>query len=447
MSVSEVHPEYNEASEDWAKVRDAILGERAIKKAGTAYLPMPSGFLSADDNGASLYAAYQMRARFGEYTLPTVSGMVGVIHPSEEKSKIDLPTQLEYIWEDADGNGASLESFHQAITEGLVTYGRVGIQVTAPKDGGEPYLVLWSTIAIVNWDDDFIVLNASKYERDGFTWEWKEYRRVIERTAEGTIISSLYEGDNIVEPETEIRSVSGPMELFPFVVVNANGVGLDITPPPVLGVARAAVSEYQLSADYRWQLYMSGQETLVIINGDAPEAVGAGVVIELKGDTDGAQPDAKYVGPTGAGIEAHSKAMEEERNKAVAAGAKLLQFDSKAAESGDALRTRFRTHASTLMGIAQASARGLERALRVLGALKGLAEEARNKITVSPPKDLANEQLTGQEAESLVRVWQAGGMSKPSLFENLQRGGLISPERDFEAEEKLLDDAEVNRGF
>lgn len=439
MTVDTVHPEYAERKEDWDLIRDSLEGERVVKREGEKYLPMPSGFLSADDGGAKFYRDYQKRARFGEYLTPTVAGMLGVIHSSEEKARIEIPTQLEYLWESSDGNDTPLESFHQSLTEAVLSYGRAGVQVTAPSEGGDPYLALWGTHAIVNWDEEFVVLDDSQYERSEFVWTWKEIRRVISSSDSGVMSVQYKDGIKNEDGEIEIKGVNGSLSRFPFILVNPFGVGLELKAPPVLGVARAAVSEYQLSADYRWQLYMSGQETLVVINADAPTAVGAGVVIELKGETDGKQPDAKYVGPSGSGISAHQTAMKDERDKAVAAGAKLLYFDKNAAESGDALRTRFKGHAATLMGVAQASCRALERALRVAGEMRGLGDDAINRIVVTPPKDLEENMMSGTEAEAWTRVWEMGGFSSMSLHERLQRGGAISPDRTFEEEQDLIE--------
>jgi hypothetical protein len=439
MTILTVHPDYAEYLDDWKLIRDAMIGERAIKAAGELYLPMPSGFRDDADNGAALYAAYQKRARFGEYLAPTVAGMVGVIHSSEERAKIELPAQLEYLWEGADVSGQTpLEAWHQALTHELISYGRAAVQVTAAEAGSDPYLALWSALSVVNWDEDLVIFDDSRYERDGFVWKWQERRRVVERRAEGVIFSTVYVGDGTEISTSEIRGVSGSPTRFPVVLVNAAKVGAELVPPPVLGVARAAVSEYQLSADYRWQLYMSGQETMVVINGEAPKAVGAGVVIELRGETDGQQPDAKYVGPAGTGIAAHRVAMEDERQQAIAAGAKLLQFDKQAAESGDALKTRFRGHVATLVGIAQASCRALEQALRVVGELKGLSDDQLDKILVTPPKDLAEQIMSGTEAEAWTRVRDMGGISSLSLYERLQRGGAINPDRSFEEEQELI---------
>ncbi|MCJ8520481.1 hypothetical protein ABID21_003652 [Pseudorhizobium tarimense] len=53
---------------------------------------------------------------------------------------------------------------------------------------------------------------------------------------------------------------------IPFVMMGARDLSLAPELPPLLGVARSAIALYQLSADYRWQLFMTGQETLVVIN-------------------------------------------------------------------------------------------------------------------------------------------------------------------------------------
>jgi hypothetical protein len=221
---------------------------------------------------------------------------------------------------------------------------------------------------------------------------------------------------------------------IPFVVIGAKDLAVEPEDPPLIGVARSAVSLYQLTADYRWQLYQTGQETLVIVNGDAPDTVGAGVVITLKGEPN-LTPDAKYVGPSGTGIEAHERAIAAERGNAISAGARLLDSEKRTAESGDALRLRYTAQPATLTTISQASAAGVEKALRYVAVMIGADPE---QVVVKPNLQFVDQVMDPQQAVNLVKVWQAGAMSKLSLFENLQRGELISAERSFEDEEEEI---------
>ncbi|WMT92798.1 DUF4055 domain-containing protein [Pelagibacterium sp. H642] len=169
---------------------------------------------------------------------------------------------------------------------------------------------------------------------------------------------------------------------------------------------------------------MTGQETLIIINGDAPDAVGAGAVITIKqgsGD-EAARPDVKYVGPAGTGIGAHRVAMQDERQNAAQAGARSFNSaEHRTAESGDALRIRFAAETVTLTSIAQSSAQGLEKALRNIAVMIGQAPE---RVTVNPNLSFVDATMTPAEAEALVRVWQSGAISYQTLYENLQRGEI-----------------------
>lgn len=179
---------------------------------------------------------------------------------------------------------------------------------------------------------------------------------------------------------------------------------------------------------------MTGQETATVINGDAPDAVGAGVVLVLKGEPN-MTPDFKYVGPSGTGIQAHERALAAEKQNAIAAGARLLDSEKRTAESGDALRLRYTAQTATLTTISQASAAGLEKALRYVATIIGANPD---EVIVTPNLQFVDQLMDPQAAANLVKVWQAGGMSKLSLFENLQRGELISAERSFEEEEEEI---------
>jgi hypothetical protein len=214
---------------------------------------------------------------------------------------------------------------------------------------------------------------------------------------------------------------------------------MDLSPkveaPPLIGVANAMRSIYQLSADYRHQLYMSGQETLVAIDGPAPTMVGAGAVHEMRGAV-GQTPDLKYVSPSCSGIEAHRAAMAEQREAAVMAGARLFEQTAQGAESGEAKKLRYASETATLVSIAQSSCMLLERSLRNVAMIMGIPEEG---ITVNAPTDLMDRTMSPQDFAALFGVYKEGGMSWDSFFAAGQTGGIFSSETTAEDEARLLD--------
>lgn len=417
---------------EWQLMRDCMDGEGAIKGRGTEYLERPSGYAALPDGGLNAYNAYKSRAQFPEMLAPSVAAMIGIIHGQEIVP--ELPAGLAYLYENADGEGLPLEAFHRRITRELLVIGGYAVLTDAPEGGGDPYLSGFSRDRLINWDTDFFVLDETRPARDGFVWKQIERYRVMLLEPYG-FVPYMYLPDSTTGEEIVVRARGGGyLPRIPFAVGNALDLSPRIEAPPLIGVARAALAYYQLSADYRLQLYMSGQETMVAIDGPAPTVVGAGVVHEMRG-TPTNKPDLKYVSPTCAGIEAHETAMNKQREAAVMAGARLFE-NAVAQESGEAKRLRYASETATLMSIAQSSCLLLERALKNAAMIAGLPED---DIVVPVPTDLMDRTMSPQDFAALFGVYDAGGMSWDTFFANGQRGGIFSPEDTAETEAAKLD--------
>lgn len=439
MSVTTYHPTVTpERLEEWRLMRDAYNGESAIKKRGKPYLPMPEGFSgAADPDGA--YDAYKARAQFPEILAPSIGAMIGIIHGKD--IAIEMPDAMAYLWEAAtdDEQPLPLEAFHRRITRHLLTQGRFGILADAPEEGGDPILAGFAAQAVINWDRDFYVLDETDYERDGYVWR-EVPKFLVLRLEEGRYVQEVHKGEMLgtIQRMEPSRLGGRALDRIPFVVGGARDIVPDVETPPLIGVARAAKAIYQLNADYRHQLYMSGQETLVAINGPAPEYVGAGVVHEMQGSGEAAnRPELKYVAPSCSGIEAHRTAMEDNREAAITAGARMLQQDKQTQESGAARRLRYASETANLMSVALSSCGLLERSLKNVALMLGLNPD---DATVTPPADLMDHTMEPEQAKALVEMWQAGAFGYDTLYENLRKGGIASPEREAEDELRLIDD-------
>lgn len=441
MGVETKHPALSaERMAEFALMHHALDGESAVKMKGELYLPKPSGFKSQQDGGSGMYSAYRERAQFPEILAPTVSAMVGIIHAKE--ISIELPTGLKYLWDKATPDGLTLEAFHRRITFNLLHMGRYGVLADAPQGGGDPYLCGYAGDVIVNWESDgtFFVIDDTGMVRKGYDWE-KVPRFIVLDLETGNYEMREAKGETLAETTiTPSMLGGGAVPRIPFVVGNARDITPDVMTPPLIGVSRAAKAIYQLSADYRWQLFMSGQETLVAINGDAPSQIGAGVAHSMKG-SEGVVPDLKYVSPSCSGIDAHKEAMADNRDAAVMAGAKMLEQEQGSSdESGYARKLRLAGETAALSTVAKVSCELLERSLRNVAMLQGLPDSAQTAITVRPPDTLMDTTMTPQEVKSLVDSWQTGGFSYRTLYENLQRGGIANPEREVEDEMLEMDD-------
>ena len=166
-----VHPEYEYYRPDWAKIRDAIAGEREIKAQGTKYLKAPKGFDDED------YANYLDRAAFYNMTSQTQAGMVGQIFRRPPVIR-NLPNTGAITARDAEGavqivapasigklltqlqrfakDGTSHQGFAKTVALEQVALGRFGalVDVAPNRDPTAPaksYTVGYAAENIVDW--------------------------------------------------------------------------------------------------------------------------------------------------------------------------------------------------------------------------------------------------------------------------------------------------------
>lgn len=442
MSIDTVHPLYDDRKAEWETMRHIKRGAKAVKEKGEAYLSKPSGFNAQTDGGLAMYAAYKVRAQFPDLLRPTLLGMVGLVHRIE--AQIDLPAAMKPITERATRFGLTLEALHKKITFELLLQGRYGLLVDAPEDGADlPFIAGYSAESIINWSEkrDLFVLDESGLVRADYQWVDRKKFRAL-RLEDGVYRQVLesHAGENDDQRDRDLTPTvrgGGVLDEIPFVMIGGTSLDVDPEDPPLHGVAQGALAIYRLDADYRHQLFWSGQETLFcfgIPTEELPRTVGAGVVVGFP-----AQPgvDAKYVGPSGVGITAHRQAIVDEREAAVAAGARVLDTSQRSGvESGYALQLRHAAQSATLQTVAITGAQGLEKALRYVARFIGAPEE---EVVVKPNLKFVETAMTPGDAEALVRLWQSNGISKRTLYENLQRGEIASPERTFEEEEGLIE--------
>lgn len=438
-TVKSYHPSITaERRAEWKLMRDAMDGESAIKSRGETYLPLPTGFKTAEDGGAALYESYRMRAQFPELLAPSVAAMIGIIHGRE--IQIEMPDAMQYLWENADSNGLPLEAFHRRITRELLVIGGYSVLADFPQDGGDPWLAGYNRDTLINWDQNWYVLDETDLIRTGFAWEQLEKYRVL--TMDGSFYAAaVYSGQTENGEEIIVRGRGGrALPRIPLAIGNAMDLSPRVEPPPLIGVARAALSIYRKSADQEQALYMSANPTMVAINAEGPKSVGAGVIHEMFG-SEGITPDLKYVEASNSGVKERREEMRADREAAVMAGARLFEQTARGEESGEAKRLRYASETATLVSIAQSSCMLLERSLRNVAMIMGLPEK---DITVEAPTDLMDRTMSPQDFAALFGVYREGGMSWETYFANGQRGGIFSPDTTAEEEQALLDGIPAN---
>jgi len=440
----ETHPLYRERLEDWVLMEDTYAGERRVKDRGTTYLPATAGqradgMVNSTDQGYVDYLAYKKRAIFHDVVKEAVQSMIGVMHRKD--AIIKVPKRMEPMIKRITPDGEDACSLLRKINEQQLLNARIGLLVEVPtgKTVAEamPFIATYAARSIINWDTgvseqgerriELVALDESSWERENtFNWKFVEKTRLlmsdpaqlvagVEPAKPGYLAALLRDGrTEPAESDFKAPSIGGKtMDVVPFVFVNANDLVPDPEAPPLLGLANIAIALYRADADYRQNLFMQGQDTLVIIGAedDAKKLrTGAGAIIDLP-----ARPgaDAKYIGVGAEGLDAQEKAIDKLLQMANERGTKLLDFDAGSDASGQALKVRVAARTTTLLSITKTGAEGLEMALKHSATWLGLNPE---EVEVTPNTEFADQVLTGQD---LVQFATAKNQGLPLSWESI----------------------------
>ncbi len=484
MALDSVHPRYAALVSDWVQVRDFALGERAVKAKGREYLPPTQGMLldgmgarsanPAAGNGSGItgtanlgqaaYDAYLLRAVFPEYMKDALEIFMGMLH--NKNAVIELPEKMESLRDNATEMGEPLQLLLQRINLEQLTTGRLGLLGDLPVKPDPrnpmPFIAMYIAEACRNWDNDaisderaelnLVVLDESGYARDAeFMWNIvKKFRVLMLEDKDGgrEYKCGVYvdSGTPVYDPEQmRAPAIRGKtLDSIPFVFVNSKDISPDPDEPPLMGLARLCAAIYRGEADYRQNLFMQGQDTLVVIGertraitdptaatlGEEPLRTGAGSRIEL--ETGG---DAKYVGVQSQGLTEQRYALENDRKRAESRSGQLIDAAKGDKESGTALKTRVGAQTATLNQIAKTGAFALELILKRLAVWMG---EDPAKVKVQPNFEFADYQMSGQDLVNLMTAKRTQGapLSLESIHRLMVQGNLT--QLDYVSETELI---------
>lgn len=466
----------------WNTCLDCFAGEDAIKQKGSIYLPMTSsqildgGATKASSKGAQDYKSYKMRAVFHDLYREAVQATIGIMY--REPPKIELPAIMEPMLENATLLGENLETVLRNINTQQLTTGRLGllgdIRINRKDGSTRPVLVIYKELACTNWNDtskddedidlSLVVLDESGYVMDEqFSWTNEERYRVLALVEETTIqnsedgtestnltfsTSGVYAtatvgvNDPLDATTFNVPSLMGEeLETIPFTFINASDLSADTDLPPIYGLAKDCLTMYRGEADYRQNLFMQGQDTLVTIGLDVDDdesirtGAGAHIAVPINGD-------AKYIGVESSGLEEQRTALENDYKRAIQKAGQLMDSTSRAKESGEALKIRVAAQTATLPQIAKTGAAGLERVLKILAEWYGANPD---EVVVTPNLKFSEADLNGQTLKNILEAKGLGlKLSDESIHTFMQDGGITK--KTFEEEQEALSNEEPAPG-
>ena len=428
MGIESKHPYYEQASNQWSRIRDSFDGSDAIKSKGVDYLPKLSGQTSDQ------YNAYKLRAVYYNGIERTVKGLVGAVMRVDPI--IDVPPKVEEWLQDITGTGISLNDFiSYMLSEQLLT-GRQGVLID--RNEVRPYLTGYTTEQITNWLDDTIVLQETYRKtdpKDPYKSEYDiQYRELAIK--EGVFVVSIWRKDKggwkIVDELFPTMRGDG-LEGIPFVSISGDGFNLEPSMSSLLSLADMGLSLYRTSADLEHGRHFTALPTPYVtgIDGDSELTIGSGTAWILPDSSS----KAGYLEFTGQGLKALETAMEEKRSFMASLGAQLLQSQKSGVEASDTVRLRQNAEASTLISTVKTVEQAIQTALQVMAEWDGITGD----ISIKLNTDFVDTKINAQDMTSLMGAWQSGAISHDTFLFNMKRGEILDPETSIEDEKDRID--------
>lgn len=459
---------YQAKSKVWNRCRDVVGGSDAVKAKGQEYLPAleshsalnPALYAVSSMNLApAAYEAYKQRALFYPAGRRTIMGLTGLLfgHPIVvEGANATLKEQMV----DVTLTNVSLESFAANLAKELLEVGRIGVlldmpEATDPGHSARPYWVPFKTESIlsvrtirINGKAQLsqVVIEEEVDEPDpkdpyieSYTKQWR-----VLLLRNGVYVVELWRQDGqdktkfvLFKEVTPLRR-GAPLDFIPCVLIGPEGLLLtDIPDPPLVDLFDVNLSHYRTSADQEQGAHFTALPTPYVTGHQLAEgetlSIGAGVCWVFPNP----QASAGMVEFSGAGLKSLAELKEEKRQLMATLGARMLETQKSVQEAAETVRLRQAGESSALMVLGSALSLALSVLMRwhVYWSEGGAELEAlAKKITVKLNPDILTS-LSPEEVKTLVATWQAGVISKRTLYSNLEWGEYTRPGVSFEEEE------------
>ncbi len=283
--VATAHPQYAMMRKVWERCRSVMRGD--CRK----YLRNVGRNEACPKYGAERQEEYEEGALLYNFTRRTLDGMVGA--QFHKKPTCELPAQLQYLKEDADGNGVGIEQQARDMCSENGEVGRGGLLTEMPNTEGmtradqnngllNPKILPYSAESIINWRVEragainklVMVVLYERYEyiseANEFEYEYGDQYRVLELDENGLYRQRLFRynsDDNIDNVIIEPKANGQRLDYIPFDFFGAQNNDYTVDRPIIEAIADINIDHYRNAADLAELSHLLGQPTLFIAPG------------------------------------------------------------------------------------------------------------------------------------------------------------------------------------
>ncbi len=483
MPASDKHPLYRSHLTRWELARDCVEGSVAVKNRvgsgsdndndntghhrslrGTRYLPQPNPTDASDENHTR-YQHYRTRASFVNFTGHTKDGFLGMVY--RKPPEIELDPTIDFLHDNADGEGLTLLQMLQGVTGSVLEAGRHGLLADfPPSDGGtiaqtqqlqakiKQYpaesIINWRTAVISSHTQLVLVVLAEeidKIDEDGFSVETVTWHRVL-LLKNGIYVQQLFNEDDEAilnkdgEQDIILKQADGsPWTEIPFAFIGSIDNSPTPDKAPLYDLAEVNISHYRNSADNEESSFLVGQPTPVF----------AGLTQQWAKDMmqNGVQMGSRagVLLPEGASaqlLQANANQMPAEgmvakEQQMIKIGAKIIT-DSTGVETAEAAKLRFAGQNSKLSLVINNVELGFLKVLAWAGQfMPGGADNVENKLIIN--RQFYEATVNPQLLVALMQLNDRGVIAKSDLRNTMRKSSQIEPDRtdeDIDAEISLV---------
>lgn len=460
--VQTKNAQYEEYEDKWKLIRDVMKGDV------TEYLRNIGKTELDSTYGRQRQKEYEDGAIFYNFSKRTSDGMTGSV--MRKDAQINIPASIQYLIEDADGNGQPLEQQANRVVRECIEVGRGGLFVDVPSQNFEsvstingtnlsndyvvslqdqadgkinPKIQYYPAESIINWRTQrfgsvnrlVLIVLKEEYEyqsgENEFMYLVGEQYRVLDIGPDGFYRQRVYRfsqaGEQTSYDEVEPVSNGNKMTEIPFTFVGAENNDYSVDEPPLFPLCTLNIGHYRNSADNEEFLHILGQAMLTVSPSNAiaakwkeqnPQGIkfGAREGINLG---EGGRAEILQAQPNTANYEA----MRAKEEQAVQIGAQLITPSLQ--ETAEAARIKNGADTSVLASISENVSAAY---VKAIGWCLMFLNDSSSDYEFVLNKDFFFDKLSAQDRQQWVADIQAGILPWSSYTAEMRRTGQVNPD-------------------
>lgn len=449
-NYSDTRQEYADALPGWRLVKRCVKGAREVRK-HDEYLPKPDPTNTTPEN-MERYRQLKKRAMFLNITGRTRAGLLGAVF--RKTAELKLPTEVEYLQENASGDGTSLEQLSKEAVGECLDTGRGGFLVDFPTVQSASGVSSMADLAtkralihfygaesIIDWDERVIdgvkrlvYVNlsecVSEFDPAELTREVYKQNRVL-LLIDGVYVQRVYKEGEAAYTEAQPTDKDGKaFDHIPFSFFGSQNNDASVDKSPLEDLADVNILHYGNSATVEESGFISSQPTLFITTDIDPDSFiklnPNGMHIgSTRGYNLGKSGTAQLVQATESQLA--RTLMKDKEDQMLMIGARIVQKGG-GAETAEAVRIRYSSDNSVLGTIAGNVSEALRNALfDAERFMIGEPDEAGTVFWLN--QAFFDESMDAQMILAQMQLWQQGIIAKKDFRTNLRQAGTIESDR------------------